>query len=260
MNETSNIVISIISHKQAHLVLQLLRDIQQFCLHRNPEVTLTINVEEEIPFQEKDFDFRIRIFKNQSPKGFGANHNQAFHLSTSDFFCIANPDVRLVQDPFKLLAPIATNQNIGVIAPLIMNRDQHVEDSARKLPTPFRLIKRVLAPKEENKLDYSLINEPLFPDWLAGIFMVFPGSVFKTMKGFDERYFLYFEDVDLCSRLRLAGYKVVIDPSVKIIHEARRDSHRHLRYLYWHISSGLRFFSSPVFWKAFSRELKIRKH
>jgi N-acetylglucosaminyl-diphospho-decaprenol L-rhamnosyltransferase len=251
-----SILISIISHKQAHLVLQLLNDIQQFCLHRNPEVNVTINVEEEIPFREKDFDYRIRIIKNECPKGFGANHNQAFHLSPSDFFCIANPDVCLVQDPFELLTPLTADRRIGVIAPMIMNRDHRKEDSARRLPTPLRLIQRILAPKKKSKLDYPLSSETLYPDWLAGIFMVFPSKIFESMKGFDDRYFLYFEDVDFCCRLRLAGYKVVLEPSVKVIHEARRDSHRHLNYLYWHTLSGIRFFASPVFWKAYLKELK----
>jgi N-acetylglucosaminyl-diphospho-decaprenol L-rhamnosyltransferase len=245
-----SILISIISHKQAHLVLQLLSDIQRFCLLRNPEVTVTINVEEEIPFREQDFDYRIRIIKNECPKGFGANHNQAFHWSPSDFFCIANPDVRLVQDPFELLTPLTADRNIGVIAPMIMNRDHRKEDSARRLPTPIRLIKRIFSPKKENRLDYCM-DRTCYPDWLAGIFMVFPRDVFEAINGFDERYFLYFEDVDLCCRLKLAGYKVVLEPSIAVVHEARRDSHHHLRYLLWHTFSGIRFFFSPVFRKAF---------
>jgi N-acetylglucosaminyl-diphospho-decaprenol L-rhamnosyltransferase len=251
--------ISIISHKQAHLVLQLLRDVQGFCLDRKPEVFVTINVEEEIPFLEGDFDYTVRIIKNKYPKGFGSNHNQAFQLCSSRYFCIANPDVRLIQDPFPLLNCLSADPKIGVIAPLIMNGIHRIEDSARKLPTPFRLIKRILASKRENKLDYNPRKETLFPDWLAGIFMIFPREVFKSINGFDERYFLYFEDVDLCCRLKMAGYKIAFEPSVAVIHEARRDSHRRFRYLLWHILSGMRFFSSPVFWNAYLKRGVIRK-
>jgi N-acetylglucosaminyl-diphospho-decaprenol L-rhamnosyltransferase len=248
--------ISVVSHRQADMVHHLLKDIQYFCLDRNPEVIVTINVEEEIPFKEEDFEFKIRIVKNEYPRGFGTNHNQAFKLSSSDFFCIVNPDVRLIQDPFQLLTPLVADRQIGVIAPVIINSEQKVEDSARRLPTPVRLIKRVLTPKEEGKLDYPVSDKALYPDWLAGIFMVFPSKIFESMNGFDDRYFLYFEDVDFCCRLRLAGYKVVLEPTVKVIHEARRDSHRHLNYLYWHTLSGIRFFSSSVFWKTFLQEFK----
>jgi N-acetylglucosaminyl-diphospho-decaprenol L-rhamnosyltransferase len=243
--------ISIISHKQAHLVLQFLRDLQEFSLDRKPEVFVTINIEEEIPFLEKDFGYKVRIIKNKHPQGFGFNHNQAFRLCSSNYFCIANPDVRLIQDPFSLLNCLAADPQIGVLAPLIMNGIHQTEDSARKLPTPIRLIKRVLASKRGNKLDYNPMNKTLFPDWLAGIFMIFPREVFKSINGFDERYFLYFEDVDLCCRLKMAGYKIFLEPSVTVIHEARRESHRRFRYLLWHILSGMRFFSSPVFWKVY---------
>ena len=73
------------------------------------------------------------------------------------------------------------------------------------------------------------------------MFMVFRTGVFKELGGFDERYFLYYEDVDLCLRLRHAGYEVILLPQVSAIHDARRQSHRNLRYLVIHASSLLRF-------------------
>jgi N-acetylglucosaminyl-diphospho-decaprenol L-rhamnosyltransferase len=249
-----SLLISIISHKQANMVLTLLKDIQQFCLHRNPEVVVTINTEEPIPFVEQDFDFKIRMIRNKYPKGFGANHNAAFQLSPSRFFCILNPDVRLIQDPFLLLSHLTDDGRIGVVSPLIVNRDHKVEDSARKLPTPFRLIKRMVTQKKEGKLDYN-IRKTTYPDWVAGIFMIFSSSVFAALNGFDERFFLYFEDVDLCSRLRLKDYHIVFDPSVTLIHEARRESHRKLQYLLWHMVSGIRFFSSSIFW-----DILLKRH
>jgi len=250
-----SILISVVSHKQAYLVQRLLSDLERFSPAEDLEVVVTVNVEEIIPFKETDFIFKLTIIRNKTPKGFGANHNGAFKLNPSGFFCIINSDVRLIQDPFLLLSPLAADRRIGIIAPLIINGDHSIEDSARRLPTPVRLIKRILTPKKDGKLDYNM-KKMIYPDWVAGIFMVFPSNVFAAMKGFDERYFLYFEDVDLCSRMRLAGYKVVLEPSVSVIHEARRDSHRRLRYLLWHTISGLRFFSSSVFWVTLIKEFK----
>jgi N-acetylglucosaminyl-diphospho-decaprenol L-rhamnosyltransferase len=241
-----SILISIVSHKQASLAYQLLQDIHCYCLPECLEVSLTVNVEETLPFTENEFDFSLKIVRNSYPKGFGANHNAAFKSMPSDFFCVLNPDLRLTRDPIIPLSSVFSDNRIGVIAPLIRNRDGSIEDSARPLPTPVRLIKRVLRREKEAKLDYEM-NRLVYPDWVAGIFMLFPSPVFSEMKGFDEHYYLYFEDVDLCSRLRLAGYKVVLDPSVSVIHEARRDSHKNIRFFMWHVSSGLRFFSSRVF-------------
>jgi N-acetylglucosaminyl-diphospho-decaprenol L-rhamnosyltransferase len=244
-----SILLSVVSHKQADLVLGLLNDIERFCLYKELEVVVTINIFEKVPFKENDFNFRIRVIQNEHPKGFGANHNTAFKLSNSEFFCIINPDVHLIQDPMVLISSLKADRKIGVVGPLIINEDHSIEDSARRLPTPLRLLKRYLGPKKDEKLDYNM-NEMFYPDWVAGIFMLFSSKAFAAMKGFDERYHLYFEDVDLCSRLRLAGYRVVFDPRVSVVHNARRASHKNIHFFRWHILSGCRFFSSRVFWQS----------
>ncbi|MFH0788707.1 MAG: galactosyltransferase-related protein [Pseudomonadota bacterium] len=241
-----SVLLSVVSHKQAGLVHQLLQDLHLYCPHKDLEVIITVNVKEPLLFKEDDFDFRVKIVQNKYPKGFGANHNAAFRSGPSDFFGVLNPDLRLTRDPFAPLSSLLSDKGIGVIAPLIIKRDCSIEDSARRLPTPARLIKRILRRARESRLDYEM-NNLVYPDWVAGIFMLFSSSVFSKINGFDKRYYLYFEDVDLCSRLRLAGYRVVLDPSVSVIHEARRDSHNNIRYFMWHVISGLRFFSSRVF-------------
>jgi hypothetical protein len=85
------------------------------------------------------------------------------------------------------------------------------------------------------------------PDWVAGMFMLFPRDVFLKIGGFDERYFLYYEDVDLCARLTLADYKILLCSTVSVIHDARRSSHKNLRYMRLHSTSMLRFFLSDVY-------------
>ena len=74
------------------------------------------------------------------------------------------------------------------------------------------------------------------------MFMMFRADTFRMIGGFDEGYFLYYEDVDLCWRLRRQGYDVALLPMVRVIHAAQRASHRDLRHLGWHVSSMLRFF------------------
>lgn len=240
-------LISIVSHKQGDLVYPLLKDLQYFCSDIDLDVILTLNLPEKILFNKTDFGFRLEIHENDRPKGFGANHNSAFQSKFSNFFGVLNPDLRLSQDPFLPLSAALADKEVGLIAPQIIDKDGFTEDSARKLPTPARLLRRYVGRKGGSKLDYQM-NQRFTPDWVAGIFMFFPSAVFAEMGGFDERYFLYFEDVDLCSRLRLKGYKITLEPSVSVIHEARRDSHQRFHYLMWHVISGLRFFSSRVFW------------
>lgn len=216
----------------------LLRDIERIC--RNVEVLLTINVEESLPFDAGSFDFPLRIVRNAAPKGFGANHNAAFREANGDYFCVLNPDIRLTSDPFPLLLVELEKDGVGVVSPLVLSPSGAIEDSARKFPTLLSIAKKVLG--LGSKLDYEIGDSALRPDWVAGIFMLFRSEVFRQVGGFDERYFMYYEDVDLCWRLRAAGYTVRVEPGARAIHEARRGSHRNPRYLLWHLSSMMRFF------------------
>lgn len=84
--------------------------------------------------------------------------------------------------------------------------------------------------------------------------MLFPRHIFERLNGFDQSYFLYYEDVDLCARMRLLGYEVVLCPDAKVIHHAHRSSHRNFRFLLWHLSSMMRFFFSPVYWRVQCRK------
>jgi GT2 family glycosyltransferase len=251
-----SLLLSIVSHHQGDLVFKLLQDLQRLCLSMDFKVIVTQNTPERLSFTKNDFDFKLEIIENPFPKGFAANHNAAFRSDFSEFFGVLNPDLRLVQNPFILLLPHLTDLRIGLVAPKIVDGMNKVEDSARLLPTPFRLFKRYWRGKRERRGDYIMGDQIFFPDWVAGIFLLFPSRVFGELNGFDERYFLYFEDVDLCCRLRLAGYNIILDPWVSVVHNARRDSHTKIQYLSWHILSGMRFFSSRVFGVTWLRQAK----
>ena len=82
----------------------------------------------------------------------------------------------------------------------------------------------------------------IYPDWVAGMFMLLPVRTFEDLGGFDVRFHLYYEDVDLCARLGQASKRIICDLRVSVIHDARRDSHRKLKYLNWHIASMRRYF------------------
>jgi len=84
--------------------------------------------------------------------------------------------------------------------------------------------------------------KPFCPEWAAGMFMLFRSRAFCDVNGFDEKFFLYYEDVDICARMHKVGQKIVVCPSATIVHDACRASHHHWRYLRWHLASMIRFF------------------
>lgn len=239
--------ISIVSHRQIRLVELLLADIRQNCSSVSIEVILTVNVDESLSLSTNDYAFPIRIIRNTAPKGFGENHNAAFQLASGNYFCVLNPDIRFSSDPFPALIAQTGEASVGVVAPLVTNCEGIREDSARRFPSPSEIVRKAFGGESVMHAD---ITHPISnPDWVAGMFMLFPRKIFQEIGGFDERFFLYYEDVDLCARLTLAGYRIVLCSDVLVVHDARRSSHKNLRFMRLHLASMLRFFSSSVYRK-----------
>jgi len=237
------ISVSVVSHGHGELVQQLLKDLAR-CNAVPMEIILTQNVSEPSTLGKAHESLKISVYQNARPKGFAANHNTAFLASKGAYFCVLNPDARLPQDPFPQLLSGLKDPDIGVIAPRVIDPEGRIEDNARRFPTLRNLCGKALGISA--KLDYPKTFEPLEPDWVAGMFMLFKAEAFRKVGGFDERYFLYYEDVDICARLRAMGLHIRVDPMITVIHDARRESHRNPAYLAWHLQSMLRFlFTRP---------------
>jgi hypothetical protein len=231
--------LSIVSHGHGALVGELLGDIGRHC--PDVEVLLTVNVPERLPFEPSSFGFPVSVIANATARGFGANHNAAFRAARGDFFCVLNPDVRFDSDPFPALVGALADAKVGVAAPVVLSPGGAIEDSARKYPTPLSVAKKAFASRPQ--LDYAIGEAPFSPDWVGGMFMLFRREAFERAGGFDERYFLYYEDVDLCRRLARLGYRVELVPAARVVHHARRRSRgRDYRHSLWHLASMLRYF------------------
>ena len=242
-----DISISVVSHAQIGLVVDLLNGLETHCQRLRIELILTLNLEEPLAFDLATYSFPITVLKNSFPKGFAANHNQAFTHTRGRYFCVINPDIRLDSNPFTKLLAGLDNSSVGVVAPSVKAESGDLEVTARRFPSPFKLLGKLFGIGWAQ--DYRLGAQSFCPDWVGGMFMLFSHDVFAKLKGFDERYFLYYEDVDICARLRLLGYQTMLCPLVDVTHHARRQSHREFRYLRWHLGSIVRFFLSRVYWK-----------
>lgn len=234
------ITFSIVSHGQASLIRLLLADLAKLT-QQNFEVIITINLsEDESPYQGHPFP--LYIIRNDNPKGFGANHNAAFRASRSPYFAVVNPDIRLGMTAPTYLLEGFTDPLTAVCAPLVTNSLGEVEDSARRFPTWKSLIRKALG--RHSPVEYLIEDKPLAVDWVAGMFAVFRREAYLDVNGFDDRrYFMYYEDVDVCYRLSQRGWKVILLPSVRVIHDAQRASHRNAKHMRWHATSLLRFLS-----------------
>jgi N-acetylglucosaminyl-diphospho-decaprenol L-rhamnosyltransferase len=238
------VTISIVSHRQNGLVNRLLNDIDQYC-GQCAAVVITENAPDHESLLTTARNFPITVIRNSKRRGFGANHNAAFGHCHTPFYCVANPDIQLIADPFPDLMQALAIPAAGVAAPLVRSPAGRVEDSARRFPTPYLLLRKALS--GSLGLDYSPNGSWQPVDWVAGMFMLFREDTFREIGGFDPAYFLYYEDIDLCARLGLIGKKCWYVTSAGIVHDARRTSRRNPIYAWWHARSIARYLGSDTY-------------
>jgi N-acetylglucosaminyl-diphospho-decaprenol L-rhamnosyltransferase len=236
-NSPPLVTVSVVVHRQGALVQPLLRDLAQWCPGVIDRIVLTVNVPD--PGLEMEYgQLPIVRIDNEVPRGFGANHNQAFRHCRTPWFLVINPDIRLDRDAITALLrhPGAA---VGLLAPRVQEPGKPDVEPYRRLPTPWELLARRL-PNH---------RPPASPDWVAGMFMLLRRDAFAAVQGFDDRYFMYCEDVDLCVRLPLHGWQVMSIPDVVVRHEAQRASQSSVRPLLWHLASLGRLWTSAAFWR-----------
>ncbi len=231
------ITVSIVSHGHGSMVDRLILQLRE--CKEVTQILLTRNIPEA---DESSVHPDVELISCTTPKGFGANHNRAFLDCRNPYFCVLNPDIQLINNPFpSLIACFETNSDVAVVSPLVLSPSGQTEDNIRRFSTPWSLLRKALG-GDDGRYILDRGDAPFYPDWMAGMFMLFRADDFRALKGFDERFFLYYEDLDMCVRTWKSGRKVLACPAVQVIHDARRDSRKKIRYMVWHLKSMLRYF------------------
>lgn len=235
------LVVSIVSHGHGPMILQLLADLARECQARCwvTRVVLTLNIPEPSP-PLAGWPFTLELIHNKEPRGFGVNHNRAFAGATETYVCVLNPDVRLLagEQVIEELTHAAGMHSVGMAYPGQVGEDGVAQDFERALPSPWALLRRYLSAR---RLEGA--------EWVNAACLVVRREVWEQLSGFDERYFMYCEDVDLSLRVRLAGLTLTRVDAV-VVHSGQRASRKSPRHLWWHIVSLLRLWRSPIFYKA----------
>jgi N-acetylglucosaminyl-diphospho-decaprenol L-rhamnosyltransferase len=245
--------ISIVSHGHSETLLNTLRDLN-FCTGSHSlQVFVTWNAPEleavSEEFLKATSTWPITIFKNKSRKGFAENHNAALSSAAPGIWCVLNPDIRIFKESLLTIGDALLEKATGLVFPEQISPSDEVLDYKRELVTPWSLFKRYI---------FQSRNEVQYVDWVSGCFMAFRSEVFSELGGFDEKYFLYCEDVDICLRLQLAGYKMA-EADFSIIHDTRRGTLKKWDHFKWHVSSLLKLWCSRVFWAYLWNRHNIRQ-
>jgi len=169
--------------------------------------------------------------------GFGKAQNIGFRKIEAKYYLALNPDVEFIegQNTIKRIFDyMESDKNIGIVGPKTLNMDGSIQLTCNRYFGFFdQIARRLKLDKKnkyfQNKIDKYLMkdfdhNKTVKVDWVIGSFMFMRGSLAEDLGFFDERFFMYFEDCDLCRRTWHKGLKVIYLHDVKIKHGHHRDS------------------------------------
>jgi GT2 family glycosyltransferase len=185
-----------------------------------------------------DFAPMVQLVQNTANVGFSRGVNQGLAASTAPLVLIMNPDCRLVAGAVAILRSVLdARPDCAIVGPRVLNPDGSVQGSARGDPDMLtglfgrtallgRLVPFLPVAKRNVVAEEAIRSgeQSVMVDWLSGACMLARRTALEQVGGFDERFFLYWEDADLCRRLRLHGHHVRYVPSATAIHRVGQSS------------------------------------
>jgi GT2 family glycosyltransferase len=208
----------------------------------------------------KDFDTfqgwtppgRVVVIATRRNLGYGRANNIAIRDSVRrhKYHLVCNPDISMGSDTLSGLYRLMEGRpDVGLCSPRTVGTDGHLHHLCKRLPSPFDLAIRRFAPAswfEAQRAHYEMRDQsydrPMEAPFLSGCFMFFRSAVLSRLDGFDERYFLYIEDLDLSRRAAVLA-RNLYTPDIQIVHGAQRGAYKSLRLLRYFSVSVLRYFN-----------------
>jgi GT2 family glycosyltransferase len=162
--------------------------------------------------------FGVEIIEKKENIGFGKAHNLGFEKARGEYVFFLNPDTKLFPGTVGKIAEVfSADGKIGIVGPVHVEEDK-ISDEEHFGPrkTPLSTIGTKIF-REKEKPDAQKYFET---DWVSGGAMMIRKNLFSELGGFDENYFMYFEDVDLCLQAKKRGWKIAVQPGAKIFHKS----------------------------------------
>jgi GT2 family glycosyltransferase len=236
-NSVPSLDISIVSFNSGDFLLQCLKSLDEIKDEARLNIWVVDNnsTDDSIEQVQKKFP-KVNLIQNKENLGFSKANNIALSKFTSEYILILNPDSKILPGTIKhMLNFLDQNPTVGAASCKVEKADGNLDwASHRGFPTPWASFKYYFL--KDDSL-YHLTNQDLKKphevDSIVGAFFLTRNSVLKKVGLFDERFFMYGEDLDLCYRIKKAGYKVMYVPEVKIIH-------------YKGVSSGIKKHSAAI--------------
>lgn len=246
----------VVLYNSSEVLPRLLSSIPAASRRTRTDIVLVDNASADLPESRRiAAEFGVRLVELDRNLGYGGGVNAAVARldDPGDLLLICNADLEFRADAIDVLADYASaHPEIGSLGPAILNADGSIYPSARRSPSLRVGVGHALlgdiAPSNRWSQRYreetAVGSSPRTADWLSGACLMVPAERFREVGGFDEGYFMYFEDVDLGDRLRAAGLRNVYVPSARVSHAgAHSTGSSSSRMLAVHHQSAYRYLS-----------------
>ncbi len=201
------------------------------------------------------FDSKVKYIWGHGNIGYGAAHNIAIRKSLetgAKYHIVLNSDIHFEPGTIEALREyMEANPDVGQVMPRVVYPEGDIQYLCKLLPTPMDLICRRFIPirgfVERSNRHFEMracgYDKEIEVPYLSGCFMFFRSSVLNETQGFDDKFFMYCEDIDLCRRIGMNGHKTMYYPNVTVIHAHKKESFKNMTMLKAHIRSAIRYFN-----------------
>lgn len=247
----SKLTISIATYNNEKEILNVLKSIYKNTIDLDFEIFVIDNNSSDKTVRLIYNNYpNVKVIEQPSNNGFGRSHNYILNKINSEYHAIINPDITFDGNMLKKMAKyMDENKDVVLLTPKVLNLDGTIQRLPRKKPTLKYLIsgrlerysKKLKKIRDEYTMSGLDFKEPTEVEFCTGCFMFIRTEVLKKLNGFDDRFFMYFEDVDLTQRAKKYG-KTIIYPGAKVYHSWSRESFQKIKCFFIHVSSMCKYF------------------
>lgn len=190
----------------------------------------------------------VKYVDTKENLGFGRANNLVIDELDSRYHAIVNPDIVLFEDSLKTIMEFMETENVGMSIPRIVNPNGNMQYACRREVTVWDMFVRMFCKSlfkkryRHHTLQDNDYTKPFQVPFGQGSFLVIKTDIFKQLNGFDERYFLYLEDADLCKRVNQVS-ELMYCPYTTVMHKWGKSSHKNIRSFKFHIESMMKYFN-----------------
>lgn len=252
-----DLTISIVVFKKYEDAIETIKSIEDHtslkirkCLYIIDNSCFEDNESSRLEFEHEVRKYEDTVYINTHQNlGFGKGHNYTIDKLDSKYLAIVNPDILITDNTFENIISFMDETSAGMTIPKLIDQEGNLQDAYRRLPTVFDMFLRMFTKNVfKNRRDYHSMRDmdyslPFEVPFGQGSFLVIRTDLWTTLNGFDDKFFMYLEDADLCRRVNEKS-KLMFCPDAIAIHKWEKESHRNKALFKVHIQSMIKYFNT----------------